>query len=69
MYTLPVHPTYKAKNAVVEASSRTNEVLMDSFATRLSSTEEHIMTVLENKIMEINTQLELKTGANRLICR
>ena len=36
---------------------------MDSFATRLSSTEEHKMTVLENRIMEINTKLELKTGA------
>ena len=36
---------------------------MDSFATRLSSTEERIMNVPENKIMEINTKLELKTAA------
>ena len=36
---------------------------MDSFATKLSSTEERILIVLENKIMEINTKLELKTGA------
>ena len=49
--------------SVAEASSRTNEILMDSLATRLSSTEERIMTVLENKIMEINRKLELKTGA------
>ena len=35
---------------------------MDSFVTRLSSTEEHSKIVFENKIMEINTKLELKTG-------